>query len=95
MGIFIVDVFPPPVSKRSRSLRQRAEKLKSTTTETLVTATVGIIPVQMGDEYLGFPLEMVIDVDRLDRSQITPVPKAPSHTWVKLTGGGKFCRLSN
>jgi purine-binding chemotaxis protein CheW len=89
-GDFYRRCFPTASFKEIEILRQRAEKLKSTTTETRANETVGIIPVQIGDEYLGFPLEFVIDVDRLDRSQITPVPKAPSHIMGQINWRGEI-----
>jgi purine-binding chemotaxis protein CheW len=39
----------------------------------------GVLVVQIGSEYLGLPLELVLDVDVLDRFSISPVPIAPQH----------------
>jgi purine-binding chemotaxis protein CheW len=39
----------------------------------------GVLVIQIGSEYLGLPLELVIDVDVLDRFLLSPVPTAPEY----------------
>ena len=39
----------------------------------------GVLVVQIGAEYLGLPLELVVDVDVLDRFLLSPVPIAPEY----------------
>jgi purine-binding chemotaxis protein CheW len=44
-----------------------------------VSTEAGILVVQIGTEYIGLPLELVVDVDTLDRFAVSPVPVAPDH----------------
>jgi purine-binding chemotaxis protein CheW len=39
----------------------------------------GVLVVQIGSEYIGLPLELVVDVDALDLFSISPVPIAPQY----------------
>jgi purine-binding chemotaxis protein CheW len=71
-------------------LRDRAKKLKLIATETTIEQTIGIVPVQIGDEYIGLPLELVVDVDRLDSSLLTPVPNAPNYIVGQINWRGEI-----
>lgn len=58
----------------------RAAKLKTSTSQTQSLATeAGVLAVQIGTQYLGLPLELVVDVDALDRFAISFVPAAPPY----------------
>jgi purine-binding chemotaxis protein CheW len=56
----------------------RAAQLKPSVTKTETTDTEeGVLVVQIGTDYIGLPLEMITDVDTLDRFSLSPVPVAP------------------
>jgi purine-binding chemotaxis protein CheW len=57
----------------------RAAALKIAVAETKVNPDEGVLVVQIGGEYLGFPLEMVVDVDAIDRFPVSPVPAMPNY----------------
>jgi purine-binding chemotaxis protein CheW len=57
----------------------RAAALKISVAETQVSPDEGVLVVQIGGEYLGFPLEMVVDVDAIDRFPVSPVPATPNY----------------
>jgi purine-binding chemotaxis protein CheW len=71
-------------------LSDRAKKLKAIASETTIEQTIGIVPVQIGDEYIGLPLELVVDVDRLDTSLITPIPNAPDRIVGQINWRGEI-----
>ncbi|WP_310419466.1 chemotaxis protein CheW [Chamaesiphon sp. OTE_8_metabat_110] len=58
---------------RARQLQTAIDLTQSSSDEQ------GVLVVQIGSEYLGLPLELVLDVDVLDRFSISPVPIAPEH----------------
>jgi purine-binding chemotaxis protein CheW len=57
----------------------RAAALKATITDNQIDTDEGVLVVQIGTEYMGFPLEVVVDVDTLDRFGISPVPVSPNY----------------
>ncbi len=58
----------------SRAL-QLKESISSIQTET----EQGVLAVRIGSEYIGIPLELVVDVDALERFSLSSVPLAPSY----------------
>lgn len=50
----------------------------------------GVLAVQIGTEYIGIPLELVVDVDALDRFSLSPVPLAPSYILGQTDWRGKI-----
>ncbi len=58
----------------------RTLQLKTAVTQTQSASTeTGVLVIQIGTEYLGLPLELVVDVDALDRFAVSPVPVAPEY----------------
>jgi purine-binding chemotaxis protein CheW len=57
----------------------RAAALKISIAETQVIPDEGVLVVQIGGEYLGFPLELVVDVDAIDRFPVSSVPASPNY----------------
>ncbi len=57
----------------------RKAALKITVIENRINTDEEVLVVQLSGEYIGFPLELVLDVDTLDRFPISPVPATPNH----------------
>jgi purine-binding chemotaxis protein CheW len=57
----------------------RAAALKISVTENQASTDEGVLVIQIGGEYLGFPLELVVDVDAIDRFPISVVPATPNY----------------
>ncbi len=57
----------------------RAAALKVSISQSQIDIDEGILVVQVGTEYMGFPLELVVDVDTLDRFPISLVPLSPNY----------------
>jgi purine-binding chemotaxis protein CheW len=56
----------------------RAAQLKTSVIQAQSTdREEGVLVVQIGAESLGLPLELIVDVDTLDRFMLSPVPTAP------------------
>jgi purine-binding chemotaxis protein CheW len=53
----------------------------------------GVLVVQIGAEYIGLPLELIVDVDALERFPITPVPVAPQYLLGQLNWRGEILPL--
>jgi purine-binding chemotaxis protein CheW len=69
----------------------RAERLKVAVAETQGNTTdEGILVVQIGAEYIGFPMDLVVDVDTLDRFPVSPVPVAPSYILGQINWRGEI-----
>ncbi len=85
----------PQVTVAERAIfAARALQLKQTVVQTQnVTTEEGVLVVQIGAEYLGFPLELVVDVDALDRFAISPVPVAPRHILGQINWRGQILPL--
>jgi purine-binding chemotaxis protein CheW len=61
-------------------LRDRAAKLAQIETNELGNSkTFDFLTVQTGEDYLGLPLESIIDVDTIPRSSLFPIPGALDH----------------
>lgn len=55
----------------------------------IVTET-GILAIQIGAQYIGVPIELVIDVDTLDRFSLSSVPLAPAYLLGQLNWRGEI-----
>jgi purine-binding chemotaxis protein CheW len=71
----------------------RALVLKTSITETQASNDEGVLVVQIGDEYMGFPLELVVDVDTLDRFPISVVPASPNYIVGQINWRGSILPL--
>jgi purine-binding chemotaxis protein CheW len=70
----------PNVNHIDRSIfANRALQLKTSIATTKVESEEGVLVVQIGTSYFGFPLEPIVDVDALDRFSVSPVPLAPNY----------------
>jgi purine-binding chemotaxis protein CheW len=69
----------------------RAIQLRSSVTQVQSRSTEeGVLVVQIGTEYLGLPLELVVDVDALDRFSLSPVPVAPQYILGQINWRGEI-----
>ena len=72
----------------------RAIQLKTAVVEAQSVETqVGVLVVQIGADYIGLPLELIVDVEVLDRFAISPVPVAPPYILGQLNWRGKILPL--
>ena len=72
----------------------RAAQLKVSVTQTQSVGTEeGVLVVQIGAEYIGFPLELIVDVDALDRFPLSPVPVAPRYILGQINWRGEILPL--
>jgi purine-binding chemotaxis protein CheW len=72
----------------------RAVQLKPSVTQAQkVGAEEGVLVVQIGAEYIGLPLELVIDVDALDRFPLSFVPVAPQYLLGQINWRGEILPL--
>lgn len=72
----------------------RATQLKVATIQTQTTSNeAGVLVVQIGQEYVGLPLELVVDVDALDRFSLSPVPVAPPYILGQINWRGEILPL--
>jgi purine-binding chemotaxis protein CheW len=72
----------------------RATQLKVTVSQAqTVGSDEGVLVVQIGAEYIGLPLELIVDVDALERFPITPVPVAPQYLLGQLNWRGEILPL--
>jgi purine-binding chemotaxis protein CheW len=70
----------PQVNQADRSIfANRALALKTSIATTKVESEEGVLVVQIGTSYYGFPLAPIVDVDALDRFSVSPVPLAPNY----------------
>jgi purine-binding chemotaxis protein CheW len=70
----------PQASLTEREIfTSRTAALKVSVAETQISNDEGVLVVQIGGEYLGFPLELVVDVDAIDRFPVSPVPAASNY----------------
>jgi purine-binding chemotaxis protein CheW len=53
----------------------------------------GVLVVQIGTAYFGFPLELVVDVDALDRFPLSIVPVAPEYILGQINWRGEILPL--
>lgn len=72
----------------------RATQLKVSVSQAqAVGSNEGVLVVQIGAEYIGLPLELIVDVDALDRFSISPVPVAPHYLLGQLNWRGEILPL--
>jgi purine-binding chemotaxis protein CheW len=72
----------------------RASQLKISVTQAQASGSeTGVLVVQIGTEYLGFPLEHVVDVDGLERFLVSPVPVAPQYLRGQINWRGEILPL--
>jgi purine-binding chemotaxis protein CheW len=57
----------------------RTAALKVSVIETKINTDEGVLVVQIGGEYIGLPLELVVDVDAIDRFPVSSVPATPNY----------------
>jgi purine-binding chemotaxis protein CheW len=67
----------------------RAQQLKESISTVQVETERGVLALQIGTEYIGVPLELVVDVDALDRFSLSSVPLAPSYILGQTDWRGK------
>lgn len=67
----------------------RASALKTSISVIQTETEEGVLAVQIGTEYIGIPLELVVDVDALDRFSLSTVPLAPSYILGQTDWRGK------
>jgi purine-binding chemotaxis protein CheW len=67
----------------------RASELKASISVIQAEAEQGVLAVQIGTEYIGIPLELVVDVDALERFWLSSVPLAPSYILGQTDWRGK------
>ena len=69
----------------------RALQLKTAIAQTQnVSLDRGVLVVQIGTDYMGFPLELIVDVDALDRFAISFVPVAPTYILGQINWRGQI-----
>jgi purine-binding chemotaxis protein CheW len=72
----------------------RAAQLKISTIQTQSqVAEEGVLVVQIGTQYIGFPLELIVDVDALDRFSLSIVPVAPQSILGQINWRGEILPL--
>jgi purine-binding chemotaxis protein CheW len=70
----------PQATPSDRSIfASRALQLKTSIATAQPKAEEGVLVVQIGMEYIGLPLELIVDVDALDRFSVSLVPLAPGY----------------
>jgi purine-binding chemotaxis protein CheW len=67
----------------------RAIELKTSISTVRAETETGILAVQIGTEYIGIPLELVVDVDALEKFSLSSVPLAPSYILGQTDWRGK------
>jgi purine-binding chemotaxis protein CheW len=81
----------PQATQADRSLfANRALQLKTEIVTTQGATEAGILSVQIGAQYIGIPLDLVVDVDALDRFSLSPVPLAPRYILGQTDWRGKI-----
>ncbi len=68
----------------------RAERLKTSIVDTQVNTDEGMLVVQIGTEYIGLPMKLVVDVDTLNRFPLSVVPVAPSYILGQINWRGEI-----
>jgi purine-binding chemotaxis protein CheW len=70
----------PQASLTDRSIfASRALQLKTAIATSQTETEEGVLVIQIGEDYIGLPLALVVDVDALERFSLSPVPLAPSY----------------
>ncbi|WP_310481956.1 chemotaxis protein CheW [Chamaesiphon sp. VAR_48_metabat_403] len=69
----------------------RALQLKTSIVQAQsVSVEQGVLVVQIGTDYIGFPLELIVDVDALDRFAVSFVPVAPTYILGQINWRGQI-----
>jgi purine-binding chemotaxis protein CheW len=72
----------------------RATQLKVSVSQAQIAGSdEGVLVVQIGAEFIGLPLELIVDVDALDRFALSPVPVAPYYLLGQLNWRGEILPL--
>ncbi len=80
----------PQVTPAERAMfASRASQLQTSIATTQIEQEAGVLAVQIGSDYIGIPLELVVDVDTLDRFSVSSVPLAPSYILGQTDWRGK------
>ena len=81
----------PTASTADRAIfASRTERLKAVVAETEVSSDDGVLVVQIGAEYIGLPMNLVVDVDTLDKFILSVVPMAPSYLLGQINWRGEI-----
>ena len=85
----------PQASVADRAIfAARASQLKVSVSQAQsISSDEGVLVVQIGAEQIGLPLELVVDVDALDRFSLSPVPTAPHYLLGQLNWRGEILPL--
>ncbi len=84
----------PQATPSDRSIfASRAIQLKTSMVTAQSQAEEGVLVVQIGMEYIGLPLELIVDVDALDRFSVSPVPLAPNYLLGQINWRGTILPL--
>jgi purine-binding chemotaxis protein CheW len=76
------------------TLATRALQLKTSVTQTKSSETEeAVLVVQIGAEYIGLPMELIVDVDALDRFPLSFVPVAPPYILGQINWRGEILPL--
>jgi purine-binding chemotaxis protein CheW len=72
----------------------RATQLKLSVSQAQrVGSEVGVLVVKIGSEYIGLPLEPIVDVDTLDKFPLSPIPVAPQYLLGQINWRGEILPL--
>jgi purine-binding chemotaxis protein CheW len=86
--------YPQATVAERATFASRAAQLQTAIVQTqAIGAEEGVLVVQIGTEYIGLPLELVVDVDALDRFPISPVPVAPRSILGQINWRGEILPL--
>jgi purine-binding chemotaxis protein CheW len=82
----------PEASVADRAtFEMRAAQLKPSVTKAETIGTEeGVLVVQIGTDYIGLPLELITDVDTLDRFSLSLVPVAPQYILGQINWRGEI-----
>ncbi len=93
-GDFYTRCCPDATVAERATFVTRALQLKESVVQAQASAAeTGVLVVQIGAEYIGLPIELVIDVDTLDRFILSPVPLAPPSLLGQLNWRGEILPL--
>ena len=86
--------YPQATVAERATFASRAARLQIEIAQTqTIELEEGVLVVQIGTEYIGLPLELVVDVDTLDRFKISPVPVAPRSILGQINWRGEILPL--
>jgi purine-binding chemotaxis protein CheW len=82
------------VSERA-TFATRATQIKVSVrqSQTVGSGEDGILVVKIGSQYIGLPLELIVDVDTLDRFPLSPVPVSPPYILGQINWRGEILPL--